>query len=117
MKGQKTITVDGEKIKLKFTVGALEDFQEYIDSLDEDLDVDSAMGKMKYARVLLQIMSLYGEGDIKEELDLDKAAKDSVRFKMAGVADLMDGVSLVHEAVGDLPESVGNGQIPVGKGK
>lgn len=114
MKGQKTITVDGEKIKLKFTVGALEDFQEYIDSLDEDLDVDSAMGKMKYARVLLQIMSLYGEGEI-EELDLDKVAKDSIRFKMAGVSDLMDGVSLVHEAVGDLPESVGNGQIPAGK--
>lgn len=112
MKGQKKITVGDEKIGLQFTVGALEDFQEYVDGLGEDTDVDKALGKMKHARVFLQIMNIYYESELVKEIDLEQTKEDSYRFKMAAVSEVMEGISLVHDAMDDMPDAAGNLTTP-----
>ena len=55
MKGQTKITLNGKDVVLKFTLGVLEDFQDYCE--EKDLDSESALSKMKHLRQFLHLMS------------------------------------------------------------
>jgi hypothetical protein len=55
MKGQTKISLNGKDIELKFTLGVLEDFQDYCE--EHELDSDVALGKMKHLRQFLHLMT------------------------------------------------------------
>lgn len=58
MKGQKKIKLNGNDVKLRFTVGVFEDFQDYVESLPTELTVDDALQKMKHLRYFLHLMTV-----------------------------------------------------------
>ena len=92
MKGTKHITLNGEQVPVRLTMGAVEDFQEYLESLTDDnseVDIDKAMSNMKHARHFLAIMSKYG--------GYEKSADD---FKYMEFSELQQVTALVNEAVG-----------------
>lgn len=60
MKGKKTIQLKDKEIALSFTVGAMEDFQEYLKESGVDSDLDEALSEMKHFRKLIEILSEYG---------------------------------------------------------
>ena len=75
MKNQKTINLNGKDLKLKFTLGVLEDFQEFAGTSD----IDSALSEMKNIRYFLYLMAKYAgeqvEPDDLKYLDLEEMGK------------------------------------------
>ena len=59
MKGKKSITLKGNEIELAFTVGAMEDFQEYLKDEGVEAGLDEALSEMKHFRKLIEILSEY----------------------------------------------------------
>ena len=55
MKGKTSIQLNGKSIDLKFTLGVLEDFQDYCE--ENKLDADGALSKMKHLRHFLHLMT------------------------------------------------------------
>lgn len=97
MKGTKSITLNGEQVPIRLTMGAVEDFQEYLESLTDDnseVDIDKAMGNMKHARQFLSIMSRYGDNP-----------KDAENFKYMDFSEMQHVTTLVNDAVGMAKES------------
>src|SRR5690554_2242121 len=100
MKGTKTVKVNGEEVAFKFTLGVIEDLQEYAEKYDipeEELD-----RKMKHLRVQIALMELYATDAWKEEGIIEKAEKASLKYKGMEYAQMMEITSLMREAAGEL---------------
>ena len=89
MKGIKKISLNGEDVELRFTLGVLEDFQEYCEGLE--IDVDEALQKMKHMRHFLSLMSEYAGAKV-----------DAEKFKFLDFDQMQDAISLIQSATGDL---------------
>jgi hypothetical protein len=89
MKGIKEIELDGKKIKLRFTLGVLEDFQEYCEK--NDLDVDEALQKMKHMREFISLMTEYAGDKVESE-----------KFKFLDFYQMQDAIAIIGEATGSL---------------
>jgi hypothetical protein len=57
MKGKKIFTINGKDVTFSLDMGALEDFQEYLISNGEPMDIGTAVGRLKNVRYLLHFMS------------------------------------------------------------
>lgn len=74
MKGQIKIKLNGKDVELKFTLGAIEDFQDYCE--EQGIDADMAETKMKHLRHLLHYMSGGKvEADAFRDLELSEISK------------------------------------------
>ncbi len=74
--------------EFRFTIGAIDDFQEYTDTLNEDIDIDQAFGEMKHLRVFLSILTEYSGRKVEPD-----------SFKFIDFDQVEDVVSLMNEAV------------------
>ena len=86
MKGQTKITLNGKDIDLKFTLGVLEDFQDYCE--ENELDSDTALSKMKHLRQFLHLMT---GGKVPAE-----------EFKELEFSEMEKFTALVGQATGEL---------------
>lgn len=77
MKGVKTIKLNGADVKVRLTLGVLEDFAELI---GDEFGMDEALAKPKYMREILSLMSEYAgdKVDAKEFKMLDFSEMDAV---------------------------------------
>jgi hypothetical protein len=102
MKGISKVELNGEEIKLKFTLGISEDLQEYADKHNiEDPDNDP-----KAQRVMFALMEMYANDEWDCDDIVDKAVKKSRKFKALGVDQIKNILALVDEAT----EGLGKGK-------
>ena len=87
MKGSKTIQLKGKEIALSFTVGAMEDFQEYLKEVGVEADLDEALSEMKHFRKLIEILSEYGGEKVE--------AKE---FKFLDFSEISKVTGLINES-------------------
>lgn len=92
MKGVKEITLEGKKVKLRFTLGVLEDFQDFIGGVD----VDAALGEMKNLREFLSIMTEYAGEKVPAE-----------KFKMLDFDEMQDALEVITQAASRIEGNVG----------
>jgi len=95
MKGQTKIELNGKKIELKFTLGVIEDLQEWA----KKNDVDNPDTDPKGQRVMFALMELYaGDGWMDADV-IEKAVAESRKYKALGIdqiqvmMDMVDGAS------------------------
>ena len=86
MKGQTKIILNGNEIELRFTLGSLEDFQDYCDS--HKLDSSDALTKIKHLRQLLHLMT---EGRVPAE-----------DFRNLDFSEMEKFTKIVGQATGEL---------------
>lgn len=77
MKGHKTINLNGKSLKLKFTLGVLEDFQEYTGKPD----IDAALAEMSNLRYFIYLMTIYAGEEIEPD-DLKALEFDEIEKAM-----------------------------------
>lgn len=99
MKGKKTIHLKGKDIELAFTVGAMEDFQEYLKESGVESDLDQALSEMKHFRKLIEILSDYGGEKVEA-----KEFKYLEFSEIGKVTDLINA-STENVAVGKAPKA------------
>lgn len=102
MKGSQKITLKGKEIAISFTVGAMEDFQEYLKAEGIEAGLDEALSDMKHFRKLIEIMSEYG-GD----------KTDAKEFKFLDFSEIGKVTDLINSAT----ENISVGKAPKAKGK
>lgn len=102
MKGKKTISLKGNEIELAFTVGAMEDFQEYLKESGVESDMDKALSEMKHFRKLIEILSEYGGKKV-----------DASEFKFLDFSEIGKVTDLISAST----ENVAVGKAPKAKGK
>lgn len=96
MKGHKSITLNDKEIKLKFTLGVLEDVQEYLKGEGVKGGIDEALSEMKYLRVLISKMAEYAGNKVNPE-----------EFKDLEFSEMNKAVSLINESTEGLPKGKG----------
>ena len=101
MKGEKTITVNGKEYPLRFTAGALREFQDHLEEVGYDAPIDQALSKMKYLFVLLSKMTKYGGNEI-----------DPKEFDWMDMSEINSAMEMMGESTKDLPDS---GKVQKGK--
>lgn len=103
MKGEKTLTLEGKELKIRFDFGAVEDF---CDELDIDFSgwQAEALQHPKNIRMLAYHMAKDHNKDLK--------AKDLRRMQMSEISKI---VGLITESTDGLEEQAGNAKK--GKGK
>jgi hypothetical protein len=89
MKGSKQIELNGKKIDLRFTLGVLEDFQEYCENLK--ISSDEALQSMKHMREFLHLMTKYAGKEVKSD-----------EFKFLDFDQMQEAVGLIESATGQL---------------
>lgn len=67
MKAQKQFTIGGKEVTFKLTVGAVEDFQDWLESTGSTEDIGLALSKMRNVRQFLSILSEYGGAKVEPE--------------------------------------------------
>ncbi len=102
MKGKQSITLKGNEIELAFTVGAMEDFQDYLKEQEVEAGLDEALSEMKHFRKLIEILSDYA-GNKTE-------AKE---FKYLDFSEISKVTDLMNSATENI--SVGKDQKAKGK--
>lgn len=102
MKGKQTIELKGKEIELAFTVGAMEDFQDYLKEQEVEAGLDEALSEMKHFRKLIEILSDYA-GNKTE-------AKE---FKYLDFSEISKVTDLMNSATENI--SVGKDQKAKGK--
>lgn len=105
MKGEKTITLEGDEIKMRFDFGAVEDF---CDEMDIDFSgwQKEAFNDPKSIRMLAYHMAKDHNDDLK--------AEDLRRLQMSELSKIMN---LVTESTDGLEEQAGNAKKGKGKSK
>jgi len=98
MKGEKTISLDGNEYKVKFTLGAMEDLQDYLEEDGFEGSTDQALQKMKYLRVLLSKMTKYAGNEVSAE-----------KFKDMEFSEVQHALLVVEESTKDIPGKPGKG--------
>lgn len=96
MKGEKTITLEGEKVKLRFTLGVLEDVQDYLKEKGVEGGIDSALSEMKHLRFFLAKLAEYGGNKV-----------DADEFKKLDFSEMENAISIISEATEGLPAGKG----------
>ena len=96
MKGEKTISVNGNEYKVRFTLGAMEELQDHLEADGFDGGTDQALQKMKYLRVFLSKMTKFAGNEV-----------DADEFKQMDFSEVQSALSIVEESSKDV----------VGKGK
>lgn len=89
MKGQKQFNINGKNVTFKLTVGATEDFQDWLESKGEAVDLGMALSKMRNVRQFLSIMSGYGGDPV-----------DAEAFKAMEISEFNDVMKLFDEIGG-----------------
>lgn len=102
MKGHQTITLKGKDIKLAFTVGAMEDFQDYLKDEGVESGLDEALSEMKHFRKLIEVMTEYADNKVE--------AKE---FKFLDFSE----ISKVTELINSSTENIAVGKGKKAKGK
>lgn len=102
MKGKQTIQLKGKDIEIAFTVGAMEDFQEYLKSEGVEAGLDEALSEMKHFRKLLEFLSEYGGNKTQAE-----------EFKFMDFSQIEKVTGLINSAT----ENIAVGKAQKAKGK
>jgi|19_taG_2_1085344.scaffolds.fasta_scaffold00217_4 deoxyribodipyrimidine photolyase-like uncharacterized protein len=102
MKGKQTVHLKGKDIELSFTVGAMEDFQEYLKSEGVEGGLDDAISEMKYFRKLIEILTDYAGNKV-----------DASEFKYLEFSEISKVTQLMTSATENI--TVGNEQKAKGK--
>jgi len=95
MKGQKSITVNGKQVTLKFDWGAVEDFCEEMDISFSDFQ--NVIQRPKALRLLVYHMSVSGGSDITKE-------------ELRGLG--LDQISLIGDLISEAMSESGNPKAP-----
>lgn len=102
MKGKQTVSLKGKDIELAFTIGSMEDFQEYLKGEGVEAGLDEALSDMKHFRKLIEIMSEYAGEKVE--------AKE---FKFLDFAEIGKVTGLIESATENI--EVGKGVKAKGK--
>lgn len=101
MKGEKTINLNGEEIKLRFTVGALEDFQEHLKEVGFESSFEEALQEMKHLRVFLEKLSEFAGNKVQAD-----------KWKYLDFSEMSKAIQILTESTSDLdvPGKPGKGR-------
>lgn len=102
MKGKQTIQLKGKAIELAFTVGAMEDFQEYLKDEGIEAGLDEALSEMKHFRKLIEILTIYAGNKV-----------DAKEFKFLDFSEISKVTDLMNSATENI--TVGNEKKAKGK--
>ena len=94
MKGQTKVTLNGKEITLKFTLGVVEDLQDWA----KKNNVKNPDSDMKGQRVMFALMELYATDDWMEGDILEKAEKECLKYKALGVDQITSMMEMIEEA-------------------
>lgn len=97
MKGHQTVTLKGDEVGIAFTIGALEDLQDYLKDEGAETDLDKALSDMKHLRKMLEIMSEYAGKKVE--------AKE---FKFMDFSEMNKVIEFIESATENV--SVGKGE-------
>ena len=99
MKGEKKISVNGKEYKVRFTLGAMEELQDYLEEDGFDGGTDEALQKMKYLRVFLSKMTKFAGNEVEAE-----------EFKNMDFSEVQSALEIVNESTKDVSGKAGKGK-------
>ena len=103
MKGQTKIELNGKDIALKFTLGVIEDLQEWAKKNNiEDPDTNP-----QGQRIMFALMELYGSDGWDCDDIIEKAEKESRKYKALGIDQIQKMMDMVDQASSGLGKGKG----------
>ena len=94
MKGQTKIELNGKDIALKFTLGVIEDLQQWA----KQNDIEDPDSNPQGQRIMFALMEIYaGDGWMDDDI-IEKAVKESRKYKALGIDQIQKMMDMVEEA-------------------